>query len=109
MQRCYPLEPGFGSGRTAERHVWEVLRDQLSADAALLHSVTMIERATEYEADLVIGGPGVGADRAHHAGRPERMRCAPGNWSRMRAAFYQRRRFASSRCIAELLILAAAT
>ena len=24
------------------------------------------------------------------------MRCAPGNWSRMRAAFYKRRRFASS-------------
>ena len=53
-------EPGFGSGRTAERQVWEVLRDQLPADAALLHSVTMIERATEYEADLVVGWPGVG-------------------------------------------------
>jgi hypothetical protein len=25
--RCYPPEPGFGSGRTAERQVWEVLRD----------------------------------------------------------------------------------
>ena len=60
MPRCYPLEPGFGSGRTAERQVWEVLRDQLPADAALLHSVTMIERATEYEADLVVGWPGVG-------------------------------------------------
>ena len=36
------------------------------ADAALLHSVTMIERATEYEADLAVGWPGVGADRAHH-------------------------------------------
>ena len=60
MPRCYPLVPGFGSGRTAERQVWEVLRDQLPADAALLHSVTMIERATEYEADLVVGWPGVG-------------------------------------------------
>ena len=60
MPRCYPPEPGFGSGRTAERQVWEVLRDQLPADAALLHSVTMIERATEYEADLVVGWPGVG-------------------------------------------------
>jgi hypothetical protein len=60
MPRCYPLEPGFGSGRTAERQVWEVLRDQLPADAVLLHSVTMIERATEHEADLVVGWPGVG-------------------------------------------------
>ncbi len=60
MPRCYPLVPGFGSGRTAERQVWEVLRDQLPADAALLHSVTMIERAAEYEADLVVGWPGVG-------------------------------------------------
>jgi Nuclease-related domain len=60
MPRCYPLEPGFGSGRTAERRIWEVLRDQLPADAALLHSVTMIERATEYEADLVVGWPGAG-------------------------------------------------
>lgn len=60
MPRCYPLVPGFGSGRTAERQVWEVLRDQLPADAALLHSVTMIERAAEYEANLVVGWPGVG-------------------------------------------------
>ena len=28
MPRCYPPEPGFGSGRTAERQVWEILRDQ---------------------------------------------------------------------------------
>ena len=60
MPRCYPLEPGFGSGRTAERRIWEVLRDQLPADAALLYSVTMIERAAEYEANLVVGWPGVG-------------------------------------------------
>ncbi len=60
MPRCYPLVPGFGSGRTAERQVWEVLRDQLPADAALLYSVTMIERAVEYEADLVVGWPGAG-------------------------------------------------
>ena len=48
--RCYPPQPEFGSGRTAERRVWEVLRDQLPDDAALLHSVPMIERATEHEA-----------------------------------------------------------
>ncbi len=60
MPRCYPPEPVFGAGRMAERRVWEVLRDQLPADAALLHSVAMIERAAEYEADLVVGWPGVG-------------------------------------------------
>jgi Nuclease-related domain/PhoH-like protein len=60
MPRCYPPAPEFGPGRTAERRVWEVLREQLPADAALLHSVPMIERAEEYEADLVVGWPGVG-------------------------------------------------
>jgi hypothetical protein len=35
------------------------------------------------------------------------MRRAPGDWSRMRAAFYQLRPFASSPCIAALLIVAA--
>ena len=60
MPRCYRLEPGFGSGRAPGRQVWEVLRDQPPADAALLHSVTMIGRATEYEAGLVVGWPGVG-------------------------------------------------
>ncbi|MGH3408542.1 MAG: NERD domain-containing protein [Streptosporangiaceae bacterium] len=60
MPRCYPPEPEFGPGRTAERRVWEILRDQLPADAALLHSVAMIERAVEHEADLVVAWPGVG-------------------------------------------------
>jgi hypothetical protein len=58
--RCYPPEPEFGPGRTAERRVWEVLRDQLPDDAALLHSVAMIERAAEHEADLIVAWPGVG-------------------------------------------------
>jgi hypothetical protein len=58
--RCYPPQPEFGPGRTAERRVWEILREQLPDDAALLHSVPMIERAAEYEADLVIAWPSVG-------------------------------------------------
>ena len=58
--RCYPPEPEFGLGRTAERRVWEVLREQLPDDAALLHSVAMIEGTAEYEADLVVAWPGVG-------------------------------------------------
>jgi phosphoglycolate phosphatase-like HAD superfamily hydrolase len=58
--RCYPPQPEFGPGRTAERRVWEVLRDQLPDHAALLHSVAMIERAAEREADLVVAWPGVG-------------------------------------------------
>jgi hypothetical protein len=57
---CYPPQPEFGAGRTAERRVWQALRGQLPDDAALLHSVAMIERATEYEADLIIAWPGVG-------------------------------------------------
>src|SRR6266851_1012538 len=58
--RRYPPEPEFGLGRTAERRVWEVLREQLPDDAALLHSVAMIEGTAEYEADLVVAWPGVG-------------------------------------------------
>ena len=58
--RCYPPQPEFGRGRTAERRVWEVLRDQLPGDVALLHSVPMIERGTEHEADLVIAWPCAG-------------------------------------------------
>ena len=107
--RCYPLEPGFGSGRTAERQVWEVLRDQLPADAALLHSVTMIERATEYEADLVVGWPGVGVAvievKGGHISRDQGRSCQssggethpvkdpvaqaqdPGDWTAVRRTF----------------------
>jgi hypothetical protein len=40
--------------------MWEVLREQLPEDAALLYSVVMIENAAEYEADLVVAWPGVG-------------------------------------------------
>jgi hypothetical protein len=58
--RCYPPEPEFGPGGTAERRVWEVLRDQLPDEAALLHSVAMIERVVEHEADLVVAWPGAG-------------------------------------------------
>jgi ATP:corrinoid adenosyltransferase len=58
--RCYPPQPEFGASRTAERRVWEVLRAQLPDDAALLYSAAMIERATEYEADLIVAWPGVG-------------------------------------------------
>jgi hypothetical protein len=57
---CYPLEPEFGRHRTAERRVWEVLREQLPDEAALLYSVSMIEGAAEHEADLVVAWPGIG-------------------------------------------------
>ncbi len=40
--------------------MWEVLREQLPGEAALLHSVPLIEQAVEYEADLVVGWPGLG-------------------------------------------------
>ncbi len=58
--RCYPPEPEFALGRTAERRMWELLREQLPDEAALLYSVAMIEGSAEYEADLVVAWPGVG-------------------------------------------------
>jgi len=64
MPRCYPPEPEFGAGRTAERRVWEVLREQLPAEATLLHSVPMIERAEEYEAPTLSWAGRVSASRS---------------------------------------------
>src|SRR5260221_1303830 len=58
--RCHPPEPEFGIGRMAERRVWAVLGEQLPDDAALLHSVAMIEGSAEYEADLIVAWRGVG-------------------------------------------------
>lgn len=78
--RCYPPAPEFGRDRTAERHVWEVLREQLPDDAALLYSVVMVERAGEYEADLIVAWPGVGVAVVEVKG---------GHVSRERGQWYQ--------------------
>ena len=43
MAHLYPTEPEFADDRRAERTVWEALRDQLPDDAALFHSVGLIE------------------------------------------------------------------
>lgn len=60
MPRCFPEEPDFSADRAAERTVWEHLRDQLPDDAALFHSVNLLERDREHEIDLLVAWPGVG-------------------------------------------------
>ena len=60
MPRCYPSAPDFAEERRAERVVWEALRDQLPAEAALFHSVPLIEGGREQELDLLVVWPGVG-------------------------------------------------
>ena len=60
MTRCYPSEPEFGENGRAERVVWEALRDQLPDDAALFHSVNLLDREREQEIDLLVAWPGVG-------------------------------------------------
>ena len=40
--------------------MWEVLRENLPDDAALLYSVTVMENAAEYEADFLVAWPRVG-------------------------------------------------
>ena len=60
MPRCYPSTPEFADDRTAERVVWEALREQLPDDAALFHSVGLLEEGREHELDLLIAWPGVG-------------------------------------------------
>ena len=60
MPRCYPTEPDFAEDRRAERTVWEALRDSLPDEAALFHSVGLLEGSHEHEIDLLVAWPGVG-------------------------------------------------
>jgi len=60
MPRCYPTDPEFSEDRRAERVVWEALRDQLPDDAALFHSVNLLDRDREQEIDVLVAWPGVG-------------------------------------------------
>ena len=60
MPHLYPSEPEFAEERRAERTVWEALRDQLPAEAALFHSVALVEGDREQELDLLVAWPGVG-------------------------------------------------
>ena len=60
MPRCYPPEPDFAEERRAERTVWEGLRDTLPEEAALFHSVALLEGDREQELDLLVAWPGVG-------------------------------------------------
>lgn len=60
MPHCYPSEPEFAEERRAERTVWEALRDQLPDEAALFHSVGLLENDREQELDLLVAWPGVG-------------------------------------------------
>lgn len=91
MPRCYPSDPDFPDDRRAERVVWEALRDQLPDDAALFHSVNLLEHDREHEIDLLVAWPGVGlaaievkggpvtrdADGWHQGSGPNRHRIHP--------------------------------
>ncbi|HYD51145.1 MAG TPA: nuclease-related domain-containing protein, partial [Gemmatimonadaceae bacterium] len=57
----YPPDPRFpGSGASAERAVWQALRDTLPDDAALFANLAILHDATEHEIDLLVAWPGVG-------------------------------------------------
>jgi superfamily I DNA/RNA helicase len=60
VPRLYPQEPEFADERVAERVAWERLRDSLPEEAALFHSVALVERDHECEIDLLVLWPGVG-------------------------------------------------
>jgi len=60
VPRCYPEDPDIPEDRRAERAVWQALRDQLPEDAALFHSVPLLEGDRERELDLLVAWPGVG-------------------------------------------------
>ncbi len=60
MPRCFPSQPDSDEQRRAERTVWEALRDTLPDEAALFHSVGLLEGDREHELDLLVAWPGVG-------------------------------------------------
>jgi hypothetical protein len=68
MPWCYPANPVFGDGEQAEGAVWEVLREQLPDDAALLYAVRLTEGDRHQEIDLLVAWPGVGMAAIEVAG-----------------------------------------
>ncbi|MFF2031108.1 NERD domain-containing protein [Arthrobacter sp. NPDC058192] len=58
--RCIPEKPDFGDGQSAERAVWEALRNSLPDDCVLAHSVQVRDGRAEHEIDLLVLWPGVG-------------------------------------------------
>lgn len=60
MAICIPPEPDFPEHLSAERAIWEKLRDQLPDDAVLAHSVQVRHGRAEHEIDLLVLWPDVG-------------------------------------------------
>lgn len=58
MPICRPEHPRFAN--TAERTVWELLREQLADDVALLANVRVTDRVKDHEADVVVVLPNAG-------------------------------------------------
>ena len=54
-----PERPQFVNG--AERHVWQLLHDQLGPEDALISGLRITDRAKDHEADFVVLMPGAGA------------------------------------------------
>ena len=59
MPRSYPAEPIFAD--PSERVVWEVLMKQLPIDAVIVCNLRILETNLEFEMDLVVLWPEVGA------------------------------------------------
>lgn len=74
--RVVPADPAFESG--AERHVWELLRDQLPDEAVLVHGLRLSDSREDREADLVVVWPGVGVAVVEVKGG--RLEWAAGRW-----------------------------
>ena len=57
--RCIPENPAFTT--TSEKQVWECLRETLTDQDVLLANLRLTDEKKDYEADLVVLMPGVGA------------------------------------------------
>ncbi|OUM41083.1 nuclease-related domain-containing protein [Arthrobacter sedimenti] len=58
--RSIPGEPDFTEAQSAEKVVWEKLRQDLPDDVVIAHSVQVRDGRAECEIDLLVFWPGVG-------------------------------------------------
>lgn len=58
--RSIPAKPDFAEAQSAERVVWETLRQDLPDEAVVAHSVEVRDSRAECEIDLLVFWPGVG-------------------------------------------------
>lgn len=76
--RMIPPEPDFGDHQTAERAVWEILKNHLPDNVVLAHSVSVKHGSAEHEIDILVLWPNVGVAAIEVKGGY--VGCQDGQW-----------------------------